>query len=128
MRGWILGALAALAFAGAAKAADLPVDKLNGFKAGQTTKAQVLAALGPPMTQSHNPDGRSALLYDYSVPLTQANPTVKEMVVGLVFDPHDVLLVARFYGKTADGAPAPGAPPTPPTPPQPPAPASPNAP
>jgi outer membrane protein assembly factor BamE (lipoprotein component of BamABCDE complex) len=124
MRKWVLGALAALAFAGAVAAADLPVDKLNGFKAGQTTKAQVLATLGSPITQSHNPDGRSALLYDYSVPQTAANPTVKEMVVGLVFDAHNFLLVVRFYGKTADGAPAPAAPPTPP---QPPAPGAPGA-
>jgi hypothetical protein len=125
MRNWVLGALTALAFAAAATAADLPVDKLNGFKAGQTTKAQVMAALGQPITQSHNPDGRSALLYDYSVPQTAANPTVKEMVVGLVFDLHNVLLVVRFYGKTADAPPAPGAPPTPP---QPPAPGSPGSP
>lgn len=103
MHRWLLGATACLAVAGVARAADLPTEKINGFHKGVTTKAEILASLGAPQLQTRNPDGRSNALYDYTVPLTEKNRTVREMVAVFVFDAHDVLLDAVFYAKKPPG-------------------------
>jgi hypothetical protein len=105
---WFIGVMACLTIAGAAMAADLPADKINGFKTGVTTRAEVLASLGKPEKEDHNPDGRSVALYIYTVPLTEKNKTVREMAVDFLFDAHDVLLDAKFFTKdpAADAKPA----------------------
>jgi outer membrane protein assembly factor BamE (lipoprotein component of BamABCDE complex) len=104
MNRWILAALACFSIMTAANAADLPADKINAFVRGQTTKDQVLQSLGTPSFANHNPDGRSALLYSYTVPVTEKNKSLHEAVVALLFDAHDVFLGLRVYAKNADGA------------------------
>ncbi|HSV01958.1 MAG TPA: hypothetical protein VLI41_02025 [Phenylobacterium sp.] len=104
----LLGLLLSLALAGAAAAAaNLPAAKINALRKGQSTKAQVLQSLGAPLTRNQNPDGRSALLYDYTVPATPpASDPTREIVVVFIFDPKDVLLGVQAYAKKQPGAPA----------------------
>jgi outer membrane protein assembly factor BamE (lipoprotein component of BamABCDE complex) len=104
MTRFVAAAMAALLMASSVWAADLPSDKLNTFKAGQTTKAQVLSSLGAPKAEDHNPDGRSVLLYDYSVPLTEKNKNISEMVVTFLFDSQDVLVRAQLYARNPNAA------------------------
>ena len=57
----LLIALAGCA-AGGVKVTD---DQLTSFKAGETTKAQVIAALGAPTMQMRLADGTSMVVYSY---------------------------------------------------------------
>ncbi len=109
---WLLGAALCLALAGAALAEDLPHDKIKSFSEGHTTKAEVLASLGQPERQSQGPDGVTALGYPYTIPLTEKNKTIRDILVVLVFDAHDVLLGKKVLAKNGEGAAQPSAPPT----------------
>lgn len=55
--------------------------QVSQFKKGETTKAQVLAALGPPTQQTKQSDGTSSLIYSYGE--SKARPESYIPIVGL---------------------------------------------
>lgn len=95
---------AALILAGcAASGVKVTDDQLSQFKEGQTTKQEVIAALGQPTTSMRNADGTTLLMYTYSEARTRGStfiPIVGAFVGGvdtrsnnvmLTFDKQDVL-------------------------------------
>jgi hypothetical protein len=107
-------AVMGLAIAGAALAAPVPSDKINGFKKGVTTHAEVAAALGAPVKAERTPDGGSTARYDYTVPPSDKNPT-GQIIILCIYDAKDVFQGIQVFApnppgaaKTPPGAPPPG--------------------
>lgn len=61
-----------------------------GFTAGKTTADEVRKKFGKPITENHNPDGRSVLMYDA--------PEGKGRMLGCLFDSAGILTAIRRYG------------------------------
>lgn len=105
----LLGIVACLTIAGAASAADLAADKINAFRSGVTTKAEVIASLGKPLAQNQNPDGRSTAVYDYNQLVPEKDRTPYERAVVFLFDPQNLFVNAKLYAKKPPGAESPPA-------------------
>jgi hypothetical protein len=95
--------------AGAASAADVAADKINTFRSGVTTKAEVIASLGKPLAQNQNPDGRSTAVYDYNQLVPEKDRTPYERAVVFLFDPQNLFVNAKLYAKKPPGAESPPA-------------------
>jgi hypothetical protein len=109
-----LVAVAALALAGAATAAPvLPADKINGFKKGATTRAEIVAALGTPVKEEHAADGRGALRYDFTSPPNDKQPSGKDLIILFVLDAQSIYQGIQVYAKTDPGAAQTSSPPGP---------------
>lgn len=65
MRTLAVIALSAVLVACAAGGVKVTDDQLTSFKAGETTKAQVIAAIGAPTMQMRLADGTSMVIYSY---------------------------------------------------------------
>jgi hypothetical protein len=93
--------------AGAASAADLASDRINAFRSGVTTKAEVIASFGKPLAENHNPDGRSTAVYDYNELVAEKDRTPYERAVVFLFDPQNLFVNAKVYAKKPPGAESP---------------------
>ncbi|WP_298016678.1 hypothetical protein [uncultured Castellaniella sp.] len=95
---------AALALAGCASSGvKVSDDQLSQFHEGQTTKQEVIAALGQPTTTMRNMDGTTTLMYSYVE--SRARPSTFIPIVGafvggadtrsnmvmMMFDHQDIL-------------------------------------
>ncbi len=100
MRRMIVGLAVSISVAVSASA-QVPVDRINGFKVGQATKAEVLAGLGKPYSQNRATDGRTQLMYLYTVAPTSVNGNIDGVYVSFVFNPSGVLLGTMSVGHKA---------------------------
>ncbi len=109
LRRFILGMALCLAIVGGAAAATIPSDKVKGFTKGHTTKAEVLASLGPPDKQSGTPDGGSVLLYNYTSPQNDQSKPPNDLIVVCVFSPGGAYQGIQVYAKNDNAAGKPAA-------------------
>jgi len=110
---WFLGAALCLLIAGAACAATIPSDKIRGFTKGATTKAEVLASLGPPVKQAAAPDGSLKLRYDWTSPPTSDGKPPKDLIILFVFNAAGLYQGVEVYARNDDAAAKPAGAPTP---------------
>jgi hypothetical protein len=95
--------LAGLALATTARAADLPVQTVDGFQKGHTTKAQVQAALG----RATVPGPSSELSYVYDGPAAAGVTPGHKVMLWLLFDRDGVLLDIQLYEQKGPSLPLP---------------------
>jgi hypothetical protein len=95
----------------AAVAQDVDVQaKLDAFKVGETTKAEVTAALGHPAVENDSlPDGHSSMVYQFAPKDSSGNPPTKPVMVVILFDRDEKLVRVRYYGQR-NPSPAPTSP------------------
>ena len=69
---------------------ELPANSLNSIVVNKTTKAQMLAMFGPPVTQSYNSNGQQALGWTHQ----NIGPfafSVRTQMLTAIFDENDVV-------------------------------------
>jgi outer membrane protein assembly factor BamE (lipoprotein component of BamABCDE complex) len=93
----------ALAFLAACGASGVQVrpDQLTSFKKGETTKADVIAKLGNPTSQTITSDGATMLFYNYAA--YQARPASFIPIVGPLVGGADVQTSAVMFQFGPDG-------------------------
>lgn len=68
----------------------------NAMQVGQTSKADVLKALGEADAAMPARDGHSVLIYEYVVPAKGQEPA-KYLTIAVLFDPDDHFVRFRVY-------------------------------
>ena len=102
VKGSVLGVVLWLALAGVACAAIIPADTINGFRKGQTSKAEVVAGLGAPVMQSGMANGGSVLRYDYTAPPQADGAPGKNVIILFMFNGANVFQGIQLYAKDDD--------------------------
>lgn len=94
--GLIFAITSTVAFAGTITSPE----KINQFHRGQTTAAQVEAALGKPFYVNHNKDGRFLYMYQFDLPNKDKPGSPRENgVIAFVFNSKGVFQYASAFEK-----------------------------